>query len=232
MREARWARRVLREPSGLEVERCVNGSQRSWDLMGARGPTRDVRRPKGSLSRALGRTQSRAHDRRMRLPWDRSKPPQLDLLGPEEPAPIAEPPAKALTATPDAPPQEVPHMPVVEPLPAPTGEPLLIPLSALCEDPDNPRTEFPQAELQSWPRTFASTASCSRSSCSRQMPTGATSFTSAPSASALQVLRGWQVPVTVRPTAGRSLRPGCENQKAIVVAAGPGALHPLAHGTW
>lgn len=84
----------------------------------------------------------------MRLPWDRSKPPQLDLLGPEEPAPTAETPAKALTATTDAPPQEVPHMPVVEPLPAPTGVPLLIPLSALCEDPDNPRTEFPPAELQ------------------------------------------------------------------------------------
>ena len=39
-------------------------------------------------------------------------------------------------------------MPVVGPFPTPTGEPLLIPLSALCEDPDNPRTEFPPAELQ------------------------------------------------------------------------------------
>lgn len=39
-------------------------------------------------------------------------------------------------------------MPVVEPLPAPIGVPLLIQLSALCEDPDNPRTEFPRAELQ------------------------------------------------------------------------------------
>lgn len=39
-------------------------------------------------------------------------------------------------------------MPLAEPLPTPTGEPLLIPLSALCEDPDNPRTEFPLAELQ------------------------------------------------------------------------------------
>lgn len=84
----------------------------------------------------------------MRLPWDRSKPPQLDLLGPEEPAPTAETPAKALTTASDAPPQEVPPMPLAEPLPTPTGEPLLIPLSALCEDPDNPRTEFPPAELQ------------------------------------------------------------------------------------
>ena len=39
-------------------------------------------------------------------------------------------------------------MPLAEPLPTPTGEPLLIPLSALREDPDNPRTEFPLAELQ------------------------------------------------------------------------------------
>lgn len=82
----------------------------------------------------------------MRLPWDRSKPPQLDLLGPEEPAPMAEPPLKATIAEAEAPLQEVPPMPVVEPLR--TGEPLLVPLSALCEDPANPRTEFPEAELQ------------------------------------------------------------------------------------
>lgn len=84
----------------------------------------------------------------MRLPWDRSKPPQLDLLGPEEPAPMAETPVKAPIAEAQAPVQEVPPMPVVESLPTPTGEPLLVPLSALCEDPANPRTEFPQAELQ------------------------------------------------------------------------------------
>jgi ParB family transcriptional regulator, chromosome partitioning protein len=84
----------------------------------------------------------------MRLPWDRTKPPQLDLLDPDEPTPMVESAVKALTATSDAPPQEVPRMPVVEPLPTPTGEPLLVPLSALCEDPDNPRTEFLQAELQ------------------------------------------------------------------------------------
>ena len=80
-----------------KLKRCVNGSQRSWDLLGAPGPTRDIRRPKGLPAWALGRTQARAHDRRMRLPWDRSKPPQLDLLGHEEPAPIAETPVEALT---------------------------------------------------------------------------------------------------------------------------------------
>lgn len=47
-----------------------------------------------------------------------------------------------------APPQEVPFVPIAEPSQPPIGEPLLVPLSALCEDPDNPRTEFPSAELQ------------------------------------------------------------------------------------
>ncbi|MDH4061450.1 MAG: ParB/RepB/Spo0J family partition protein [Aquincola sp.] len=84
----------------------------------------------------------------MRLPWDRSKPPQLDLLGPEEPALMVETPVKAPIAEAEAPLQEVPPMPVVERLPRPTGEPLLVLLSALCEDPANPRTEFPEAELQ------------------------------------------------------------------------------------
>jgi ParB family transcriptional regulator, chromosome partitioning protein len=46
------------------------------------------------------------------------------------------------------PPREVPSVASAEPSPLPTGEPLLVPLSALCEDPDNPRTEFPSAELQ------------------------------------------------------------------------------------
>lgn len=80
----------------------------------------------------------------MRLPWDRSKPPQLDLLCPEEPASMAETPVKAKIVEAEAPLQKVPPMPVVEPLPTPTGAPLLVPLSALCEDPANPRTEFPE----------------------------------------------------------------------------------------
>ena len=84
----------------------------------------------------------------MRLPWDRSKPSQLDLLVTEQPAALAEAPLKAPMAKSEALSQEVPSVPVVEPTRPPTGEPLLVPLSALCEDPDNPRTEFPPAELQ------------------------------------------------------------------------------------
>lgn len=84
----------------------------------------------------------------MRLPWDRSKPSQLDLLATEQPALLVESPSKAPMAHAAAPPQEVPSVPIAEPSQPPIGEPLLVPLSALCEDPDNPRTEFPSVDLQ------------------------------------------------------------------------------------
>src|SRR5438105_8677818 len=105
--------------------------QRSWDLAGAHERMRDVYGPKDSLRRALGRPQARAHDRLMRSPWDRFKPPQLDLLATEQRAPIGEASAKARVAETEAPPQEVPSVPVAEPSRLPTGEPLLVPLSAL-----------------------------------------------------------------------------------------------------
>ena len=84
----------------------------------------------------------------MRLPWDRSKPPQLDLLALGEPAPLPETPVRALFGEAVAPSLEVPTMTIVDPVPGLAGEPLLVPLSTLCEDPDNPRTEFPEVELQ------------------------------------------------------------------------------------
>ena len=79
----------------------------------------------------------------MRLPWDRSKPSQLDLLATEQPALLLESPSKAPKSHAAALPQEVPSVPLAEPSQPPFGEPLLVPLSALCEDPDNPRTGFP-----------------------------------------------------------------------------------------
>ena len=84
----------------------------------------------------------------MRLPWDRSKPPQLDLLALGEPAPMPERPVRALIGEAVVPSSEVPTMTIVEPAPALVGEALLVPLSALYEDPNNPRTEFPEPELQ------------------------------------------------------------------------------------
>lgn len=111
---------------------------------------------------ALGIARARLHHRVMRLPWDRNKPPQLDLLGLDAPANEA-----TATAVDESP---VPHVLVHAPMPSTTvaessttdqalpaqpessaslhGEPLQVALSALFEDADNPRTEFPEAELQ------------------------------------------------------------------------------------
>lgn len=116
--------------------------------MGPRERVRNEPGPKEPVAPALGRPRVRAHDRLMRLPWDRSKPSQLDLLVTEQPALSVESPSKAPMVHAAAPPQEVQSVPIAEPSQPPIGEALLVPLSALCEDPDNPRTEFPSAELQ------------------------------------------------------------------------------------
>jgi ParB family chromosome partitioning protein len=80
----------------------------------------------------------------MRSFFDRLKPSELDLPGIEplanadsaEAAPVVNLPV-------DVCPREVP----VSPSPS-TGAPLFAPWTALYEDPDNPRTEFPEAELR------------------------------------------------------------------------------------
>ena len=64
--------------------------------------------------------------------WMKPKPAQLDLLS-------AVPPSEATAPTRDA---QVPATP-----PAPHGKPLMLPVTLLREDPNNPRTEFPAAEL-------------------------------------------------------------------------------------
>lgn len=64
--------------------------------------------------------------------WIKPKPTQLDLLSVDA-APNAAAPAPdaGTTAT----------------QPAAPGNPLVLPLAVLCEDPNNPRTEFPETEL-------------------------------------------------------------------------------------
>lgn len=75
------------------------------------------------VARALGGSRARAHDRLMRLPWERSKSPQLDLLATEQPAPNVEAPSEAPVPDAAAPSQEVPSVPVAESSQLPTGEP-------------------------------------------------------------------------------------------------------------
>jgi len=75
----------------------------------------------------------------MRVPWCKSKSLQLDLLSPD-PAADEDFNLKAL---------------VVDSEPAhggartlSTGQPLIVPMASLFEDPNNPRTEFPEIELE------------------------------------------------------------------------------------
>ena len=74
----------------------------------------------------------------MRVPWSKSKPLQLDLLNP---APVAERDGDA-TAVVDGKPTQHATTSVFN------GQPLTAPTTSLFEDPNNPRTEFPEAELE------------------------------------------------------------------------------------
>lgn len=69
----------------------------------------------------------------MRLPsWIKPQPTQLSLLSVNAAAHAAAPaPYAGTTAT----------------SPTAPGKPLVLPLAMLCEDPNNPRTEFPETEL-------------------------------------------------------------------------------------
>jgi ParB family transcriptional regulator, chromosome partitioning protein len=65
--------------------------------------------------------------------WIKPKPAQLDLLSADVGSNAAAPVSDTQTsATP----------------PAPNGHVLVLPLAALCEDPNNPRTEFPDEEME------------------------------------------------------------------------------------
>jgi ParB family transcriptional regulator, chromosome partitioning protein len=79
------------------------------------------------------RVSAQRHDGRMRFPWQKpDTEQQLDLLGdaaaPKVPAPMSR--AKAKPALPSA-----------------GGNPRLVPISHIDEDPTNPRTEFPDAKV-------------------------------------------------------------------------------------
>jgi ParB family chromosome partitioning protein len=74
----------------------------------------------------------------MRVPWSQSKPLQLDLLGSD--------PAAGKDSDLDAVVGGEPVQSVATTIP--TGQPLIVPTASLFEDPKNPRTEFPQPELE------------------------------------------------------------------------------------
>ena len=83
----------------------------------------------------------------MRLPWSKPKADQLELLDAdpelphESPVPKARQRARSL-----APPRSSTTAAEGDVLSA--GRPLLVPVDLLSEDPNNPRTEFPDAEIE------------------------------------------------------------------------------------
>jgi ParB family chromosome partitioning protein len=74
----------------------------------------------------------------MHVPWSKSKPLQLDLLN-SDPAADKD---VSVTAVIDGETTDTDTASI------PAGIPLMLPTTSLFEDPNNPRTEFPHAELE------------------------------------------------------------------------------------
>jgi ParB family transcriptional regulator, chromosome partitioning protein len=89
----------------------------------------------------------------MRMPWNKSKETQLDLLddAPTE-SPIQRVDGQVVASALDDPPDSraTSHATPSDADPPSTsdGRPLLVSVTRLYEDPNNPRTEFPEATLE------------------------------------------------------------------------------------
>jgi ParB family transcriptional regulator, chromosome partitioning protein len=82
----------------------------------------------------------------MRLPWSKPKADQLELLDadpdlPQAPS-VLNAKQRAQSPTPSRSSKNAAHSEAAN-----AGRPLLVPLDRLSEDPNNPRTEFPEAEI-------------------------------------------------------------------------------------
>lgn len=83
----------------------------------------------------------------MRMPWSKSKADQLDLL--DAASESAHDAAVRDAPQPSLHDRSAPQTrAVVSAAAAADGRPLVVPLDLLAEDPNNPRTEFPESELE------------------------------------------------------------------------------------
>jgi ParB-like nuclease domain len=82
----------------------------------------------------------------MRLPWSKPKADQLELLDAD---PELQHESAVLQARPHARSMAPPRFSKTAPEgdASSAGRPLLVPLDRLTEDPNNPRTEFPEVEI-------------------------------------------------------------------------------------
>lgn len=85
----------------------------------------------------------------MRLPWNKSKSIQLDLLDEVAPRPTIEQADEELKSVAQTRPTQVQVVSPNSDAPhASLGQPLMAPVTLLDEDPNNPRTEFPEVALE------------------------------------------------------------------------------------
>ena len=86
----------------------------------------------------------------MRMPWTKPKSTQLELLDAESvPAESTGPHMETVFSRVQTSPIRLTRAPRAKPAAdANAGEPLLVAVSRLLEDPNNPRTEFPDAEIE------------------------------------------------------------------------------------
>ena len=101
-------------------------------------PGRTLREMDKHLSKGPARLWEPRHRARMRVPWRKTKPLQLDLLDAD--------PAAGKKTNVDAVFDHASTWPT--PTNVSAGQPLIVSTKRLFEDPNNPRTEFPEAELE------------------------------------------------------------------------------------
>ena len=84
----------------------------------------------------------------MRMPWHKSKDLQLDLLDAEPEAHVPDLLADVAPRADAAEPLEAAVQPAASDPGIPDGRPMLVAVTLLREDANNPRTEFPEATLE------------------------------------------------------------------------------------
>ena len=84
----------------------------------------------------------------MRMPWNKAKNLQLDLLDTQPEANVPEQLAAGAPLSNAAVPASLPLTPTAFEAGVPDGRPMLVAISLLYEDACNPRTEFPESEIE------------------------------------------------------------------------------------
>jgi len=125
-----------------KVETVRNGVETYGDALGALEALRHFALRPGQCRRGLPRVNPQRHDAFMRMPWHKSKDAQLDFAA-EQNTPHR--PVEACARSEAVPSDPVELPPNASKAGVADGRPMLVAVSLLYEDANNPRTEFPEA---------------------------------------------------------------------------------------